>query len=147
MIHSLACQHALRAVIYLAAVDDNRPVLALKIAEEIHAPHQMLAKVLHGLTGKGLVASTKGPGGGYRLARPAAELHVIDVIEAVDGPLRLSSRCILGLDECTDDASCALHDVWKVFRDQYASTVTVMTLEAAAKVLDLKRQAGAAGNS
>ena len=45
-----------------------------------------MAKILHGLRGKRLVRSTRGPGGGYELARPASDITVVEVIEAVDGP-------------------------------------------------------------
>jgi Rrf2 family protein len=140
MIHSPTCQHALRALIYLAAKNSDRPVLVREIAEAANVPKQSLAKILHGLRNKGLVKSTKGPGGGYQLARPGNEMRVIEVIEAVDGPIDLSKSCILGLDACHDEASCALHDYWKLFRGQYFSTISLMTLENAAASLDQKRK-------
>ena len=139
MIHSPTCQHALRALIYLAHKKSSRPVLVREIAEAAEVPKQSLAKILHSLRNKGLVKSTKGPGGGYELARPGWEMKVIEVIEAVDGPVDLSSNCILGLDTCTDDAPCALHDYWKLFREQYFSTISAMTLETAASSLEHKR--------
>jgi Rrf2 family iron-sulfur cluster assembly transcriptional regulator len=139
MIHSPTCQHALRALIYLAHKNSSRPVLVREIAEAAEVPKQSLAKILHSLRNKGLVKSTKGPGGGYQLARPGWEMKVIEVIEAVDGPVDLSANCILGLDRCSDDAPCALHDYWKRFRDQYFSTISGMTLEQAASSLERKR--------
>lgn len=139
MIHSPTCQHALRALIYLAHKNSAKPVLVREIAEAAEVPKQSLAKILHSLRNKGLVKSTKGPGGGYQLARPGWEMKVIEVIEAVDGPVDLSANCILGLDRCSDDAPCALHDYWKLFREQYFSTISVMTLEQAARSLERKR--------
>lgn len=139
MIHSPTCQHALRALIYLAHKNSSRPVLVREIAEAAEVPKQSLAKILHSLRNKGLVKSTKGPGGGYQLARPGWETRVIEVIEAVDGPVDLSSNCILGLDRCSDDSPCALHDYWKMFREQYFSTISAMTLEEAASSLERKR--------
>lgn len=139
MIHSPTCQHALRALIYLAHKNSSRPVLVREIAEAAEVPKQSLAKILHGLRNKGLVKSTKGPGGGYQLARPGWEMRVIDVIEAIDGPVDLSSNCILGLDRCTDQAPCALHDYWKMFREQYFSTISDMTLNEAALSLERKQ--------
>ncbi len=140
MIHSPTCQHALRALIYLASKNTTRPILVREIADAAQVPKQSLAKILHGLRNKGLVKSTKGPGGGYQLARPGGEMKIIEVIEAVDGPIDLAKSCILGLDECHDDASCALHEYWKLFRGQYFSTISLMTLEAAAASLDQKRK-------
>jgi Rrf2 family protein len=140
MLHSPTCQHALRALIYLASKNTTKPVLVREIAEAAQVPRQSLAKILHGLRNKGLVKSTKGPGGGYQLARPGGEMRVSEVIEAVDGPIDLARSCILGLDECHDDARCALHEYWKLFREQYFSTVSLMTLESAAASLEEKRR-------
>lgn len=140
MLHSPTCQHALRALIYLASKNTTKPVLVREIAEAANVPKQSLAKILHGLRNKGLVKSTKGPGGGYQLARPAREMRVVEVIEAVDGPIDLAKSCVLGLDECSDDAYCALHESWKMFRGQYFNTVSLMTLETAAASLEEKRR-------
>lgn len=140
MIHSPTCQHALRALIYLAHKDSPRPVLVREIADAAAVPRQSLAKILHSLRNKGLVKSTKGPGGGYQLARTGRQTTVIEVIEAVDGPIELGRNCILGLDKCTDDAPCALHDYWRRFREQYFSTISDMTLEDAAISLDRKHR-------
>jgi len=134
MIHSPTCQHALRALIYLAEKNSPGPVLVREIADKSRVPRQSLAKILHALRNKGLVRSTKGPGGGYRRARR----QVRALIEAVDGHVELRKACVLGLDQCTDLAPCALHDVWKVFRENYYSTVSSMSLSDAAEALKRK---------
>ena len=139
MIHSPTCQHALRALIYLAERDAPGPVLVREIADAAGVPRQSLSKILHSLRNKGLVRSTKGPGGGYQLARPGGTMHVMEVIEAVDGRVELDKSCILGLDVCSDTASCALHDVWKLFRESYVATISTMTLRDAADALRRKR--------
>jgi len=141
MIHSPTCQHALRALIYLAEKNSTRPVLVREIADAAGVPRQSLAKILHSLRNYGLVRSTKGPGGGYRLARPGDQMRIAEVIEAVDGRVELDQVCVLGLDKCDDQASCALHDVWKLFRQNYAATLSSMTLRHAADVLRAKRSA------
>jgi Rrf2 family protein len=146
MIHSPTCQHALRALIYLAEKNAKGPVLVREIADAAGVPHPSLAKILHSLRGRGLVRSTKGPGGGYQLARPGDQIRVVEVIEAVDGPIDLDRVCVLGLDTCSDLASCALHDVWKLFRQNYAITVSNMTLRRAADLLHAKRSARAAAH-
>ncbi len=144
MIHSPTCQHAIRALIYLAEKNGNRPVLVREIAAAADVPHPSLAKILHSLRGRGLVRSTKGPGGGYQLARSGDETRIIDVIEAVDGRIDLDRTCVLGLDSCSDDSSCALHDAWKLFRQNYATRLSTMTLRDAAEVLRAKRSSLAA---
>lgn len=145
MIHSPTCQHALRALIYLAYKCSPRPVLVREIAEAAGVPRQSLAKILHGLRNKGLVRSTKGPGGGYQLARPGHEMTVIEVIEAIDGPVELSQDCVLGLEKCVEEARCALHDYWKGFREEYFETISAMTLSQAAISLERKRFARRVG--
>jgi Rrf2 family protein len=145
MLHSPTCQHALRALIYLADRASPGPVLVREIADAAGVPRQSLAKILHGLRNKGLVRSTKGPGGGYQLARPGETVHVLDVIEAIDGRVEISEACILGLDICTDAASCALHDTWKNFRSNYLTTISTMTLRDAALALQRKRDHVATG--
>ena len=138
MIHSPTCQHALRALVYLAERNSPRPVLVREIADATGVPRQSLAKILHALRKRGLVRSTKGPGGGYQLARPGDAMRVVEVIEAVDGHIELRKKCVLGLDQCTDFAPCALHDVWKVFRENYYATISSMTLQDAAEALKRK---------
>ena len=138
MIHSPTCQHALRALVYLAERNSSRPVLVREIADATGVPRQSLAKILHALRKRGLVRSTKGPGGGYQLARPGDAMRVVEVIEAVDGHIELRKKCVLGLDQCTDLAPCALHDVWKVFRENYYSTISSMSLEDAADAIKRK---------
>ena len=138
MIHSSTCQHALRALIYLAGKNSHQPVLVREIADAAGVSRQSLAKILHALRNRGLVRSTKGPGGGYRLARPGNEVRVAEVIEAVDGHIDLHETCVLGLEQCTDFGSCALHSAWTAFRERYYTTVSRMTLDDAASALKHK---------
>lgn len=139
MIFSSTCQHALRALIYLTVHQARWPVLVREIAEEERIPRPFLSKILHDLNKRGLVASSKGPGGGYSLARDPKDIRLSDVVQAVDGRLDLNATCVLGLDECRDDAPCALHEFWKAFRIQYAASMDGVTLKDAASVLSRKR--------
>jgi Rrf2 family protein len=135
---SPTCQYAIRALVHLAQHEAGRAVLARDIAVAEEIPRQFLSKILHQLGQKGLVRSQKGPGGGFMLARPASLLKLGDIIHAVEGDQDLSRRCILGLDECSDTASCALHDAWKAFRVQYESTIAALTLRDVAGMLERK---------
>lgn len=139
MIFSSTCQHALRALIYLSLHQDRWPVLVREVAESESIPRPFLSKILHDLNKRGLVASSKGPGGGYRLAHEPKDIALSDVVEAVDGALDLGATCVLGLDECRDDAPCALHDFWKSFRTEYAAAMEGLTLKDAADMLRRKR--------
>jgi len=139
MIYTPTCQHALRALTHLAGRPDRRPALVRDIAEAEDVPHQFLSKILHDLRKKGFVQSKKGPGGGYFLAKPPADILVTDVVHAVDGTADLSKICVLGLDHCTDTDSCALHDLWTRFRDRFVTAMTPLTLHDLARTRARKR--------
>ena len=132
----------MRTVI-LATHEDKGPILGREIAEAENIPRQFLSKILHTLRNGGLVDSTMGPGGGYELSRPAAKITVREVVSAIDGPQVFNDNCVLGLDECNDRNSCALHDEWKHFRDRLQKSISALTLEQAALVLVKKRKSGA----
>jgi Rrf2 family protein len=84
---SARADYAVRAVLELAARQGNGPVKAEEIASVQDIPHKFLEGILGDLRRGGLVASRRGGGGGYRLARQAAEITVADVVRAVDGPI------------------------------------------------------------
>jgi Rrf2 family protein len=84
---SHACGYALRALEYLAERGGG-PVAAHDIAAGRGVSARFLTKALQPLVRAGLLASRKGPGGGYRLGRPAARVTLLEVVEAVDGPVR-----------------------------------------------------------
>ena len=86
---SRASSYALHAVAFLAARKDHtRPVASHHIAAARGIPDRFLLKVLKSLVAARILLSLKGPNGGYRLARKAEEISVLDVLEAVDGPIR-----------------------------------------------------------
>jgi Rrf2 family protein len=85
---SRACGYALRALVYLARRDGAGPVPAVQIAEAEGLPERFLGKVLKPLVSSQVLLSLRGPNGGYRLARPARGITLLEVVEAVDGPVR-----------------------------------------------------------
>jgi Rrf2 family protein len=90
----------------------------VRIAKEIGAPQNYLGKLLQALAREGLVESQKGLGGGFRLARDARQISLIDVVEPLEHVSRWSG-CILGRSECADANPCAIHNRWKTVRDAY----------------------------
>jgi Rrf2 family protein len=83
-----ASGYALHAVAYMAAQKQNRPIASHLIARARGIPERFLLKVLKPLVSARLLHSIKGPNGGYRLARAATDISMLDVVEAVDGPIR-----------------------------------------------------------
>jgi Rrf2 family protein len=82
-----ACGYAVRAVTYLARQKGNRLVTSRHIARDQGLPERFLVKVLKPLVSARLLLSLRGPNGGYRLARPAAAITLLEIVEAVDGPI------------------------------------------------------------
>jgi Rrf2 family protein len=85
---SLASSYALQALGYMAAHKGDGPVISRDIAAARGIPERFLLKVLRPLVSAQMLHSLKGPHGGYRLARPATKITLLEVIEAVDGPIR-----------------------------------------------------------
>ena len=110
MIISQACKYGLRAMVHLAEHGET-PVLSRDIARELHIPEHFLAKILQDLTKNRLLDSFKGRGGGFRLARVADEIKLLEVIEAIDGS-QFGQGCLLGLPECDNGTPCPLHYQW-----------------------------------
>lgn len=102
---SQTAEYALRAIVYLADQAET-PQTTQQIAAVTLVPAGYLAKVMQGLVRAGLVRAQRGLHGGFNLVIPAAELTVLDVVQAVD-PLRRITRCPLGLKGHT--ALCPLH--------------------------------------
>lgn len=110
-----SAQLALQASLLLAMEPDGRRRRIKDIAAALDVPATYLAKVSQSLTQAGLFRSVRGPGGGLRLARPAREICLWDVLIAV-GPVHEYERCILGLEQCSDSTPCPLHELWSPVR-------------------------------
>jgi Rrf2 family protein len=85
---TLASRYAIHAVVHLAGLKKTDPVASHLIAEARGISDRFLLKVLKPLVSAQILISVKGPSGGYRLARSASEISMLDVLEAVDGPIR-----------------------------------------------------------
>jgi Rrf2 family protein len=83
-----ASSYALHALAYMAVQKNNKPIPSHLIAKERGIPERFLLKVLKPLVGVRVLISVKGPNGGYRLAKPANQVTMAEIIEAVDGPIR-----------------------------------------------------------
>ena len=112
MILSQTAIYALEAALYLAEHAPDTPVRFDDIANELDVPRNYLSKILHSLARGGVLISSRGPGGGFRLARPPSELKLSEVLRHF-GNLHDASGCLLGRDECSDLDPCAAHDRWK----------------------------------
>ena len=124
---------ALHAGVYLAAWD-GRACTAGEMAAALQVSEAHLVKVLQHLTRARLVRTTRGPKGGYTLARPSARVSLRDVFEAIEGPLA-PVKCLLKHKVCKGRA-CILGDVIQVINRRTMAYLTTTTVGAlAVKIL------------
>jgi Rrf2 family protein len=112
---SAKADYAVRAAVTLAALDGDAPVKAERLATEQGIPLNFLENILHQLKSRGLVTSQRGPEGGFKLARPASEISLADVIRACDGPLA-TVRGERPEQLAYDGAAKPLQEVWIALR-------------------------------
>jgi Rrf2 family protein len=99
-------------MIYLVSIPAGSVVPFREIGRQMDVPEDFLAKILKTLVDQGLVKSSRGPHGGYALARSPDTISFLDVIEAVEGPVALNV-CLDGDDACGHSSACTMVSVWK----------------------------------
>ena len=124
---SAKVDYAVRAVAELAAADSDKPVKAERVATAQGLPLNFLENILGELRHAGVVRSHRGAEGGFRLAKPAQEVTVADVIRAVEGPLA-SVRGGPPEDASYDGAAAALPTVWIAVRVNLRRVVETVTI-------------------
>ncbi|HEY4760846.1 MAG TPA: Rrf2 family transcriptional regulator [Thermoguttaceae bacterium] len=119
--------HALKALSAMTQMPDGVYAGAGDIADEIKAPRNYLGKLLKTLADEGLVISQKGKGGGFRLARSAAQISLYEVIEPIDHVSRWTG-CLMGHGQCSSQNPCILHNRWGTVRDAYLKFLSETTV-------------------
>lgn len=89
-------------------------VSAGQLAEETGLPAPTVQKLVSRLTAAGLLRSSRGVGGGLKLARPAAAITLADIVEAVEGPIALTACCEQGRHDCTIEDACSVRPHWEI---------------------------------
>jgi len=124
---SKKADYALMAMKHLALRSDRGAASAREIAEHYNIPVELMAKVLQRLARKGLLVSQQGTRGGYLLARPATQVSVADVIQAVDGPLNVTA-CSTTEENCDQYATCNIRDpLWRI-KDRILSALATCSI-------------------
>ncbi len=138
---SSKCYYALRALYSLSAHDDLRPMKIGDIADRERIPVRFLEAILNQLKGGGFVQSWRGAEGGYRLARPADQITVGEVMRFVDGPIA-PVDCVSQSRprECMFHGECHFFDFWGRVRQAISDVVDRTTLA------DLVRESQAKGH-
>ena len=122
-------EYALRAIIHIAACHERAPgglVRVNDIATTLGVPKNYLAKTLNQLARAGVLASTRGPTGGFRLAIPAARLTLERVTRVFTA--KHARRCLLGTGPCDAERACAAHHRWAAIAAARRTPLTTTTI-------------------
>jgi Rrf2 family protein len=102
--------YAVRAVLYLAQLGEERRAATSQIAQEQQIPPSFLAKIVSQLSVAGLLQTSRGARGGVSLARPAEKISLLEVVEAIDGPILLN-ECVAN-GACNFGEDCPMKPIW-----------------------------------
>ena len=89
-------------------------ISAADLAQETGLPLPTVQKLVSTLSKAGLIKSTRGAGGGLKLARPAAAISLADIVEAVEGPIALTACVETGRHDCSLEANCSVRPHWSI---------------------------------
>ncbi|MBN8530329.1 MAG: Rrf2 family transcriptional regulator [Alphaproteobacteria bacterium] len=141
MMLSTKGRYAVMAMVELAVRGDESPICLAKIAECQEIPLPYLEQIFATLRREGLVKATRGPGGGYKLARAASDIRIFDIIVAMDESMRMTRCEHASPTGCMADKSrCLTHDLWEGLTDQIRRYLSGISLQ---DVLNRKTRHGA----
>jgi Rrf2 family protein len=121
--------YALRAVIYLSRLGPEERAATSQIAQEQKIPPSFLAKIVSQLSVAGLLQTSRGARGGVSLARAPQEITVLDVVEAIDGPILLN-ECVACGGVCAFGDSCPMKPVWCNTQSELVDRLKTITFDS-----------------
>lgn len=116
LIFSRKCEYALQSVLYLALKREGQWTSIREMSKKLGIPSHFLGKILQSLSYKKILASRKGPSGGFTLRMPPENITLFHIVEAVDG-LSFMENCVMGFPECSSKNPCPIHERWAKLRD------------------------------
>jgi len=108
--------YAVRAVLYLARLGPERAATS-QVAGDQRIPPSFLAKIISQLSIAGLLHTARGARGGVTLAREPKDISVLEVVEAIDGPIQLN-ECVADSGNCSFESDCPLRPIWCEAQDE-----------------------------
>jgi Rrf2 family protein len=122
-------EYGIRVLVTLARTDDGACLSLAEIARREKLPHAYLEQLVGDLRRAGLVTSTRGVTGGYRLSRPAREIAMTEAVRALDGPL-LEMPCagVEDLEHCDRPQPCSVHEVFQRVHESLNASLGATTL-------------------
>jgi Rrf2 family protein len=121
--------YALRAVIYLARLGTEERAATSQIAQEQRIPPSFLAKIVSQLSVAGLLQTSRGARGGVALAKRPEDITILDVVEAIDGPILLN-ECVACGGVCSFGDTCPMKPVWQNTQKQLVQQLQNVTFDS-----------------
>ncbi|MCL5265666.1 MAG: Rrf2 family transcriptional regulator [Chloroflexi bacterium] len=119
--------YSVRAMIDIASRPEGEMALTHEVAQRQGIPRSFLVKIIGQLAKAGLLRAFRGATGGVYLARPADQISLRQIIEAVEGPIHLN-RCLIRPGECNLDTTCPVHAVWEEAQNHFLQLFDSKTL-------------------
>lgn len=123
MIITRATEYAIRAVLYMACQPQGEIIFKKDICRAQEITPAFLTKILQPLIKVGIVGSQRGVGGGFYLAKPAAEINLFDIVKTQEGPLYLN-QCLIKEGNCGREFFCPVHGAWQEIRSDFMATLS-----------------------
>ncbi len=117
---SLTGEYALRAMVYLTTHTEDWPIPGKRIAEGAGIPRKYLSAILGDLVRAGILASSPGPRGGFRVVRSPKDIRLFEVLAPFEPILGNRRACPFGKEECSNYDPCAGHDRWQRVKEIYS---------------------------
>ncbi len=140
MILSRASEYAIRAMVYMAEKGGDSPTQLKDIAESESIPFHFLAKTMQVLTRIRLVKSFRGPRGGFTLMKKPDQIYLYEIVNAFDAISQWETTCILGINPCSDEVICPIHEDWKPIKEEIFKMFQEKTLTDLVGQITAKRE-------
>jgi len=127
-----AADYAVRVMIHLAGLPQGKRTRRTELADAAECPEQFLSKVLQGLTRAGLIVSHRGNTGGFELPDTHRSASLLEVVEAIEGPVRLN-LCLHSDHACPRQEWCPAHPVWAEAQEAMAKVLEVACIDELAR--------------
>ena len=134
-----AADYAVRVMVHLAGLPQGTRVSRGDLSIAADCPEQFLAKVLQSLTRAGLVISHRGNTGGFELDEQRRSASILEVIEAIEGPIRLN-LCLTSDHACNRQGWCPAHTVWGDAQEAMIAVLRAAKIDVLAQRAAIARQ-------
>lgn len=133
-----AADYAVRVMIHLAGLPPGTRASRADLAEAAECPEQFLSKVLQSLTRTALVISHRGNTGGFELPDRSRTASILDIVEAIEGPVRLNI-CLASEQACQRQDWCPAHMVWARAQEAMVTVLKNTSISELAQQVPLER--------